>query len=676
MHRLRPRAFRRGAEGFSATGKAVLLVGILTTLLVTAIIFAQARSSAKAVAELQAVDLADSLRQRVGLTQAYIRATAGRMRGADLPGAGEFTSFATSLGPQPIADALIWLPAVTAGERPDFEAAFLARHGVPVSDLRAGGERISAGARSVYLPVAYFAGSDRLAFLQGVDFLQHDVLNVAATLASTTGGPALSPLVSVGDSRFVVLMLPVRPGQVAEPGRQPLVGAVLELSSLLSGTRLQKAWTESAEIRDVTDPAAAVPLSPPAEASGPGELATADVPIGARQWQVAVVVSYAQAYELAGLTLLAGLILSGLVSLLADRGHHLLIADDLQREVDRQTAALQRSTGEFRALFEEGGAGKCEIVPGSGHFRRVNLRLCEMLGFPRSELEQMTFRMVLAEGTEGALDPAFEALLRGERDSYFSERRFRLKGGGELWGELSATVLRDQVGRAVWIVAVVQDVTPRKQAEEARSLLLRELAHRVKNTLQLARSLADQTARYVSDLPSFMILYQSRLRALATAHDQLFKTSWSGADLADLVSATLSPYADAAEGRIEIDVPSQRLSSAETQTVALLVNELATNASKHGALSNDAGRIHITARVEPMEDAEEGASEQLVFVWDEDAGREVEKPSKKGFGMTFLTRAVAHQHDGEAEVAWGGRGVVYRFVIPLHPDEREEAAAA
>ncbi len=677
MRHMRLHAFRRGASGVSSTARVALLVGVLIAVLVSCIVFAQGRHSAHAVAELQASDLADALRQRVGLAHAYLRATAGRLRGSETPTREQFESFTASLGPQPIVDSLIWMPVVAGADRAAFERTFLPT-GVTVSDLRDGGERVSAGNRPTYQPVAYYSGDARLRFLEGVDFLGEADLRVAAARASATGTVSMTPVVEVAGSPFVALVLPVEPGRQSGVGEQPLVGAVLALDNLLTRGRVRRAAPDIALIADVTDrdhPRRLFPL--PGEPAYQGDdLVMARLVVAGREWEVAVPVSYAGVYELAGLTLLGGLILTGLIGLFADRGHHLLISDDLQRAVDRQTAALQRSTAEFRALFEEGGAGKCELVPGTGHFRRVNLRLCAMLGYERSELEQRTFRTVLRDEPGGSPDPGFEELLRGERDSYFAERRFLTSSGEELWGEVSATVLRDPVGRPVWIVAVVQDVTPRKQAEEARQLLVRELAHRVKNTLQLARSLADQTARYVGDLPSFMVLYQSRLHALALAHDHLFKTSWAGADLKDLVTATLGPYSAEAGDRIEIDVPPQRLSSAETQTVALLVNELATNASKYGALSNDRGHIVLRAHVEAMEGEAPQGAEQLVFEWDEDAGRKVEKPSKRGFGMTFLTRAVAHQHDGAAHVDWKSRGVCYRFVIPLHPVAQDEAEAA
>lgn len=676
MRRLRPKAFWRGASGVSATAKAALLVGILTSLLVAAIIFAQARSSAHEVAELRASDIAATMKQRIGLSRAYLRATAARFRGDGLPTREEFTQFADSLGPQPIVDALMWLPVVPAGERARFEQVLLPADGAAISDLRATGERTTAGNRPLYLPVGYFAGDERLNFLRGVDFLGNEDLRETIARASTTGRMALSAPLGIADREFVVLLFPVEPGRQSETGGQALVGAALSTQGFGRGSPPRPVKPGDLRIVDVTEPEAPRAVSSPADAPAPGqELVSAEVELGGRRWLISVTPSYADAYELAGLTLLGGLVLTGLIGLFADRGHHLLIADDLQRAVDRQTAALQRSTAEFRALFEEGGAGKCELVPGSGHFRRVNLRLCQMLGFDRNELEGMTFNAVLDGGATP--EPAFRELLRGERDSYFAEHRFHTRDGDTLWGEVSATVLRDGVGRAVWIVVVVQDVTPRKQAEEARQLLVRELAHRVKNTLQLARSLADQTARYVKDLPSFMTLYQSRLHALATAHDQLFKTSWAGADLQDLVLATLDPYtADDGDDRIEIDVPPHRLSSAETQTIALLVNELATNACKHGALCEEGGRIRIRARIEAEEAEHEAGAEQLVFEWEEDAARPIEKPEKRGFGMTFLTRAIAHQHDGTARVDWGERGMTYRFVIPLHPAETAADADA
>src|SRR3954463_8546625 len=139
------------------------------------------------------------------------------------------------------------------------------------------------------------------------------------------------------------------------------------------------------------------------------------------------------------------------------------------------------------------------------------------------------------------VDRYFHAAAEGGADWHFECRIRRADDSEVRWIEARGQPVRDAEGRPVRLLGVVADVTERKRAEERQALLLAELSHRVKNSLAVVQALAIQTARGAADLPSFSAAFQSRLIALARAHDLLTRQNWEGAALDAVVRATVDP---------------------------------------------------------------------------------------------------------------------------------------
>ena len=126
--------------------------------------------------------------------------------------------------------------------------------------------------------------------------------------------------------------------------------------------------------------------------------------------------------------------------------------------------------------------------------------------------------------------------------------------------------------------------------------------------------------------------FLSRLHALANAHGLLTDAAGEGATLEDIVRGQLAGFA----GAVSVDGPSVFLKPSAAQSFALVVHELATNASKHGALSTTSGSVSIRWSVRSN-----GSGPKLRFIWQEHGGPPVEKPSHKGFGTVLLEHAIA-----------------------------------
>jgi two-component sensor histidine kinase/PAS domain-containing protein len=216
----------------------------------------------------------------------------------------------------------------------------------------------------------------------------------------------------------------------------------------------------------------------------------------------------------------------------------------------------------------------------------------------------------------------------------------------------------DAEGRVTAIFAEGHDVTEERRAAEHRQFLVNELNHRVKNTLATVQSMAHQTLRGVGDLREEKALLTARLVALSNAHNVLTREDWTGADLAEVVADSIRPHDDPQEPRVTAGGPALRLDARAALALSMALHELATNAVKYGALSNDAGRVAIHWRR-----AGQGAA---TIEWRESGGPRIEAPPpRQGFGSRLLKAGLAVEMGAAAELHYAPDGLVCRIVAPV-----------
>jgi two-component sensor histidine kinase/PAS domain-containing protein len=240
-----------------------------------------------------------------------------------------------------------------------------------------------------------------------------------------------------------------------------------------------------------------------------------------------------------------------------------------------------------------------------------------------------------------ALDP------RGD-GHYDVEYRVRQLDGGWRW--LSAWGLVEFEGdgaerRPVAIVGASRDLTKLKQAEELQRLLLNELNHRVKNTLATIQAISWQTLRSARDLPSAREALDRRICSLAQAHDLLTVRAWSGANLTDVVIRALDAFAPT---QVKISGGALDVSPKHALSLSLALHELATNATKYGALSCPEGRVNVQWGVQKG---------TLQLDWEESGGPPVAPPTKKGFGSRLLEDLVIRDLAGHTKLIYDVSGV-------------------
>jgi PAS domain S-box-containing protein len=219
-----------------------------------------------------------------------------------------------------------------------------------------------------------------------------------------------------------------------------------------------------------------------------------------------------------------------------------------------------------------------------------------------------------------------ERLRRGERIEHYETVR-RRKDAALIDISLTVSPVRDGTGRIIAASKIARDISKQKRAAEAEKVLVQELKHRTSNLLAVIQSIAHNTLSGSGSVESARIRFEGRLQALARACRQLTESNWSGASLHTIVHQALEPFAV----RVHIDGADVILGAKDAQNFALAVHELATNATKYGALSNSGGRVNITWGI-----AAGRSGANLTFRWQERGGPPAIAPKRVGFGTTLL----------------------------------------
>jgi PAS domain S-box-containing protein len=132
---------------------------------------------------------------------------------------------------------------------------------------------------------------------------------------------------------------------------------------------------------------------------------------------------------------------------------------------------LRESEERFRATFEHAAVGAAQVGI-DGRWLRVNRRLCEIVGYSQEELLGRTFQdITYPDDLEDDLD-RMRRMLAGELETYAIEKRYVKKEGPEIWVNLTVSLVRDASGQPGYFIAVIEDISERKKAEEERDLLL------------------------------------------------------------------------------------------------------------------------------------------------------------------------------------------------------------
>jgi PAS domain S-box-containing protein len=217
-----------------------------------------------------------------------------------------------------------------------------------------------------------------------------------------------------------------------------------------------------------------------------------------------------------------------------------------------------------------------------------------------------------------------------------------------------AVPLRDATSNVYRWIGTHIDISEQRRREEHIRFIIDELSHRTKNLLAVVMAVANQTALHAGDVRQYQMRFSERLRALAHCHDLLVKDSWHGASFHDLIAAQMRPFGETNTGRIDAAGPPVILNPNAVQHLGLALHELATNASKYGALSGLHGEVSIRWQTGEADD-------KVRIHWCEKGGPSVVPPQRRGFGHVVIEQIVPRALNGSGTLDFSPAGVNWTF---------------
>ena len=215
------------------------------------------------------------------------------------------------------------------------------------------------------------------------------------------------------------------------------------------------------------------------------------------------------------------------------------------------------------------------------------------------------------------------------------------------------------------ILQIDRDMTDRQRAEERQRVLARELNHRVKNLFAIVQALVAMSARDETDVTVLTKKIRNRVAALATAHAaSMSEAGLQPVPLREIVASVLGPYGGG-DDRLCAEGPDALIGQEAVTPMGLILHELATNAAKYGAWSDEGGRVEVRWELLP--------ADQCELTWRERCSHPVNVTSGKmlpGFGTRLVDQSVV-QVGGTLERRWHEDGLEALFRFPVEQGEKE-----
>jgi PAS domain S-box-containing protein len=318
-------------------------------------------------------------------------------------------------------------------------------------------------------------------------------------------------------------------------------------------------------------------------------------------------------------------------------------------------ARSRRQLLELETLYRTAPIGLA-LLDRELRFLRINDKLAEIDGTPVDACIGRTLREV-APGVADTVEPLYRRVIETGQAVLHREVHGTTPAQPDVERDWLADYypIREPDGSVQAVAAIVVEITERNQAEARQRLLLRELNHRVKNSLAVVQAIARQTVAGATSPAAFVEAFEGRLRAVALTHNLLTDSNWRGAQLASLVREELRAHAG--DGRVAITGEDVLLNPDLSGTLGLVVHELATNAAKHGSLSVPTGRVAVGWTVGPRDGAP-----QLDLLWRETGGPAASPPARRGFGSMLIERSLGK---GRVGLNFEPSGLVCRIELPL-----------
>ncbi|WFU15542.1 PAS domain S-box protein [Bradyrhizobium sp. CB3481] len=276
-----------------------------------------------------------------------------------------------------------------------------------------------------------------------------------------------------------------------------------------------------------------------------------------------------------------------------------------------------------------------------------------IFGYSASEAIGQPITLVIPEDRQSEEREILTRIRRGERIDHFETVR-RRKDGSSIVVSLTISPVKDAHGNIVGASKIARDITEQKRTQEQISLLAREAEHRSKNILSNVQAIINLSQSGTSE--GLKEVISGRIQAMANVHSLFVEARWTGAEVSAIAKQELAPYLEQGhDDRVRMEGLQTVLEPTTAQAIAGVLHELATNASKYGALANAKGQIRLT-----WSRSEDG---QLELRWTESGGPRVNEPERKGFGSHLIEGTIS-QLGGKVRFDWRAEGLVCEIAVP------------
>ncbi|MBS0220124.1 MAG: PAS domain-containing protein [Proteobacteria bacterium] len=316
--------------------------------------------------------------------------------------------------------------------------------------------------------------------------------------------------------------------------------------------------------------------------------------------------------------------------------------------------ALSHRIEAVESAQRAGGVGIFEIDIASGTLLPSS-EFCHLFGLPARQTFAATEieRLVLPEDRDAISSRLTRASGTAPLDTQYRIRR--PSDGKVRWIGRRGAFEHDATGRPTRLRGVVQDITQRKHLEARQQMLSQELSHRMKNALALVNAIATQTLHHVADQAA-LEAFSRRIMALGKAQEVLLAQSMTGAPIRSAIEGVVGLLVDPRQ--VVLKGPEIDINARSVLSFSLLIHELATNATKYGALSKEGGRVVVDWRIEDtVKEAE------LVLAWREEGGPAASPPERRGFGSRLIQSGLAGT--GHVDIRYESAGLQAEFRAPL-----------
>ena len=256
------------------------------------------------------------------------------------------------------------------------------------------------------------------------------------------------------------------------------------------------------------------------------------------------------------------------------------------------------------------------------------------------------------------LDAGHKRAFAERKTEHTVEYRIVRSNGEIRWIEARNVTSYNSSGQPISMLGVNIDITERKDAERHKSMLIAELDHRVKNALACVAAIAHHSRSSSRSVEGFFRDFNSRINSLVNSHTLLSRSRWKGASLHELIFCELAPWRS--RGNILLNGPDAWLSAQAVQPVAMVLNELATNAAKYGALSDAKGMVTVSSFWGGPRN-----QTRLVIEWQEAGGPDIHLPITDGYGATVIRDLIPYELGGKVCYTFAPDGLHCRLEIPI-----------